>query len=113
MSELYPSLARPFHDAESEHPFKGDVDIAKLDALVDRVGADRIPYVSLEGNVNMAGGQPFSMGNLRELRRLRHPNGVFPVKLGAQAWLYTTPPGASGPEWTVRFTVSPVVRRPW
>ena len=59
----------------------------------------------------------------REGKTLRFPLGVgiaktglfgkLPVKLGAQAWLYTTPPGASGPEWTVRFTVSPVVRRPW
>jgi tyrosine phenol-lyase len=34
---------------------------------VQEVGADRVPYISLEGNVNMAGGQPFSMANLREL----------------------------------------------
>ena len=56
------------HDPASDFPFKGNVDIAKLNALVDKVGAERIPYVSLEGNVNMAGGQPFSMANLRELR---------------------------------------------
>jgi len=55
------------HDPESEFPFKGNVDIGKLDALVKEVGADRVPYISLEGNVNMAGGQPFSMANLREL----------------------------------------------
>ena len=56
------------HDPDSEHPFKGNVDIAKLDRLVEEFGADRIPYISLEGCVNMAGGQPFSMANLRELR---------------------------------------------
>ena len=55
------------HDPASDFPFKGNVDIAKLNALVDKVGAERIPYVSLEGNVNMAGGQPFSMANLHEL----------------------------------------------
>jgi tyrosine phenol-lyase len=55
------------HDPESEFPFKGNVDLAKLDGLVRDVGADRVPYISLEGNVNMAGGQPFSMANLREL----------------------------------------------
>ncbi len=55
------------HDPQSEFPFKGNVDIGKLDALVREVGADRVPYISLEGNVNMAGGQPFSMANLREL----------------------------------------------
>jgi tyrosine phenol-lyase len=55
------------HDPTSDHPFKGNVDISKLDKLVDEVGADRIPYISLEGCVNMAGGQPFSMANLKEL----------------------------------------------
>lgn len=56
------------HDSTSHHPFKGNVDLAKMAALVERVGADRVPYISLEGNVNMAGGQPFSMDNLRQLR---------------------------------------------
>jgi tyrosine phenol-lyase len=55
------------HDPESLCPFKGNVDLDKLDKLVRQVGADRVPYLSLEGNVNMAGGQPFSMANLREL----------------------------------------------
>jgi tyrosine phenol-lyase len=55
------------HDPDSDYPFKGNVDIGKLDALVKQVGAERVPYISLEGNVNMAGGQPFSMANLREL----------------------------------------------
>jgi tyrosine phenol-lyase len=55
------------HDPDSRHPFKGNVDLDKLDRLVQEVGADHVPYISLEGNVNMAGGQPFSMENLREL----------------------------------------------
>ena len=56
------------HDSASRHPFKGNVDLGKLDRLVKDVGAEHVPYISLEGNVNMAGGQPFSMANLRELR---------------------------------------------
>jgi tyrosine phenol-lyase len=55
------------HDPASTHPFKGNIDLRKLDRLVQEVGADRIPYISLEGCVNMAGGQPFSMANLKEL----------------------------------------------
>ncbi|MDJ0910830.1 MAG: tyrosine phenol-lyase [Woeseiaceae bacterium] len=53
------------HDPESEHPFKGNFDIAKLDALVDEVGAEKIPYVCMATCVNMAGGQPISMENLK------------------------------------------------
>ncbi len=56
------------HDPASIHPFKGNVDLAKLDALVADVGADRIPYVCVATCVNMAGGQPISMANLRALR---------------------------------------------
>lgn len=56
------------HDPSSLHPFKGNVDIAKLDALVAKVGADKIPYVCMATCVNMAGGQPISMANLKELR---------------------------------------------
>jgi tyrosine phenol-lyase len=56
------------HDAGSTHPFKGNVDIGKLDALVDEVGADRIPYVCIATCVNMAGGQPISLANLKGVR---------------------------------------------
>ena len=55
------------HDPESPFPFKGNVDINKLHRLVQEVGAEHVPYISLEGNVNMAGGQPFSMANLDAL----------------------------------------------
>ncbi len=55
------------HQPHSTHPFKGNIDLAKLGAAVDEFGADRIPYVSFETNVNMAGGQPASMANLREV----------------------------------------------
>jgi tyrosine phenol-lyase len=64
------------HDPQSLHPFKGNVDLAKLGALIDEVGADRIPYVSLAGTVNMAGGQPVSMANAREIRAVCEPLGI-------------------------------------
>jgi tyrosine phenol-lyase len=70
------------HDAGSRHPFKGNVDMEKLNQLVQEVGADRIPYISLEGNVNMAGGQPFSMSNLRELNSYCKKHGI-PIMLDA------------------------------
>jgi tyrosine phenol-lyase len=58
------------HDPASLHPFKGNIDLDKLDAVIARVGAAKIPYVSLAGTVNMAGGQPVSMANVRALRAL-------------------------------------------
>jgi len=70
------------HDPKSSFPFKGNVDMEKLDRLVQDVGADRIPYISLEGNVNMAGGQPFSMANLHELRSYCQERDI-PIMLDA------------------------------
>jgi tyrosine phenol-lyase len=64
------------HDPESEHPFKGDVDLGKLEQLIERVGAENIAYVSLAGTVNMAGGQPISMENLRAVRVLADEYGI-------------------------------------
>lgn len=58
------------HQPETWHPFKGNVDIKKLEALIREVGVGKIPYMSLEANVNMAGGQPFSMENLGTLKAL-------------------------------------------
>lgn len=64
------------HDPQSLHPFKGDVDLAKLEALIAREGTGRIAYVSLAGTVNMAGGQPVSMANARALRALCDRHGI-------------------------------------
>ena len=70
------------HDPESLHPFKGNADLQKVEDLIKRVGADHIPYVSLAATVNMAGGQPVSMQNARELRALCDRYGI-PVMLDA------------------------------
>jgi tyrosine phenol-lyase len=64
------------HDPANEHPFKGNVDLAKLQKVVEEVGAKKIPYVCIAGTVNMAGGQPQSMANLRALRELCNRHGI-------------------------------------
>ncbi|TNE53910.1 MAG: tyrosine phenol-lyase [Bacteroidetes bacterium] len=64
------------HDPQSLHPFKGNVDLDKLEKLIRQHGSERIPYVCIATNVNMAGGQPISMENLRELRALTQKHGI-------------------------------------
>ena len=64
------------HDPTDQHPFKGNVDLDKLQALIDQVGGDKIAYISLAGTVNMAGGQPVSMTNVRALRELCDRYGI-------------------------------------
>ncbi len=64
------------HDSLSEHPFKGNVDLDKLVQLVQKHGAKKIPYVSIATNVNMAGGQPISIQNLKELHAYTREHGI-------------------------------------
>lgn len=64
------------HDPQSTAPFKGNVDLDKLERLIAREGAASIAYVSLAGTVNMAGGQPVSMENVRALRQLTAKHGI-------------------------------------
>lgn len=64
------------HDPNSEYPFKGDIDLNKLQALIDKVGAEKIPYVAMATTVNMAGGQPISLKNLKAVRELTQKYGI-------------------------------------
>ena len=64
------------HDPDNEHPFKGDIDLNKLQAVIDKYGADKIPYVSIATAVNMAGGQPISLKNLKAVRELTQKHGI-------------------------------------
>ena len=64
------------HDPMNLHPFKGNVDLQKLEDLVKKVGASKIPYISVAGTVNMAGGQPVSMENLRQVRQYCQKHGI-------------------------------------
>lgn len=64
------------HDPLSQYPFKGDVNLDKLATLIKQVGPEQIAYISLAGTVNMAGGQPVSMANVRALRALCDHYGI-------------------------------------
>lgn len=54
----------------SSNPFKGNMDIAKLRKSIDTHGADKIAFVRMEASTNLIGGQPFSIANLREVRKV-------------------------------------------
>ncbi len=64
------------HDPENPHPFKGNIDLAKLERVISEAGAGRIPYLALGTGVNMAGGQPISLENARAACDLCHKRGV-------------------------------------
>lgn len=64
------------HQPESDHPFKGNIDIDKLKALIKKVGAHKIPYICLAVTVNLAGGQPVSMANMREVSKIAQQHHI-------------------------------------
>lgn len=64
------------HDPQNLHPFKGNIDIQKLEDLIKKVGAKKIAYLSIAGPVNMAGGQPFSMDNLKQVKAVCKKHGI-------------------------------------
>jgi len=97
------------HDPSSTFPFKGNVCLRKLQRLIDDHGAGKVAYLSLETNVNMAGGQPCSMENIQATCALCHEHGI-PVFLDAtrcveNAWFIKE----REPGWSDR-TVGEIVR---
>src|SRR5579859_1977516 len=61
---------------ESTHPFKGNVDLARLETLLRGPDGKRVAFVRQEACLNMAGGQPFSIENLSQVRSLTLEHGV-------------------------------------
>lgn len=61
----------------STEPFKGNMDVGKLEALIEDVGAKHIPFVRMEAGTNLIGGQPFSLANLREVRDVCDRHGLM------------------------------------
>jgi tyrosine phenol-lyase len=64
---------------KSSYPFKGNVDISKFEDLIKKYGAEKIPFIRMEASTNLIGGQPFSMANFREVRKVAEKHGILVV----------------------------------
>ena len=64
------------HDPDNLHPFKGNMDIAKLKAFIAKYGREQIPFGMITVTNNAGGGQPVSMENLKAVADLYHQNGI-------------------------------------
>src|SRR6056297_3627874 len=63
-------------DTQIEHPFKGNVDIEKLQNTINEHGADKIPFIIITVTCNSAGGQPVSMENIRKVKKIAEKHGI-------------------------------------
>lgn len=64
------------HDASLYLPFKGDIDLNKLATLIKEKGAENIAYICLAVTVNLAGGQPVPMANMRAVHEMASTYGI-------------------------------------
>ncbi len=61
---------------ESTNPFKGNLDLDKFQKVIDEYGAERVSFVRMEATTNLIGGQPFSLDNLRGVRKIAEKYGI-------------------------------------
>ena len=64
------------HDLTSPEPFKGNVDIARLESVIGARGAEKIACIYVELALNACGGQPVSLGNLKAVRELAEAHRI-------------------------------------
>ncbi|MDR3229108.1 MAG: tryptophanase [Puniceicoccales bacterium] len=62
---------------KSTNPFKGNIDTVRLEEVIKETGAANIPFIRMEASTNLIGGQPFSIANMREVRRIAEKYGIM------------------------------------
>ncbi len=91
---FYDVIIDEAHDPSNLHPFKGNIDLNKLEALIKKFGAKKLPYICVATTVNMAGGQPISMRNLKDVRRFTAKHGIKifldMTRVAENAWFIKT-----------------------
>jgi len=63
-------------DTELDHPFKGNVDLVKLESVLTTYPKEQIPMIIITVTCNSSGGQPVSIANLRAVKQLAKKHGI-------------------------------------
>jgi tyrosine phenol-lyase len=75
---------------KSDNPFKGNIDLNKLKAIFKEYGKKKVAFVRMEASTNLIGGQPFSMQNMRDVKKICEENDTMMVLdaslIGENAW---------------------------
>ena len=64
---------------KSDLPFKGNIDLDKVKACIEKEGAENIAYMRLEAGTNLIGGQPISYQNMKEATELAKKYGIITI----------------------------------
>jgi len=64
---------------KSDHPFKGNIDVVRLEELITKTGAENVPFIRMEASTNLIGGQPFSMENFMNVRQVADKHKIIIV----------------------------------
>jgi tryptophanase len=64
---------------KSSYPFKGNIDTNKLNEIIAKYGKERIPFIRFEASTNLIGGQPFSIQNMRDVKKIADEHGIMIV----------------------------------
>jgi tyrosine phenol-lyase len=74
--EIFRDLAL---NTQSTEPFKGNLDLNKFKDVIKKYGREKISFIRMEATTNLLGGQPFSLENLREVKKIANDNNIFLV----------------------------------
>ena len=66
-------------ELKSDHPFKGNMNIEKLEECIKEAGVENVPFIRMEASTNLIGGQPFSLANLMDVRRIADKYNIMLV----------------------------------
>lgn len=64
-------------EVTSTHPFKGNMDLDKLKNVIKSYGKENVAFVRVEAGTNLIGGQPFSLQNLRDVKKICEENNLL------------------------------------
>jgi tryptophanase len=63
-------------NTQSKFSFKGNLDLQKFKDVIKKYGAKKVPFIRMEATTNLIGGQPFSIANLKEVKKIASDNNI-------------------------------------
>ncbi len=98
----------------SSCPFKGNLDLHKFAEVIEKYGAENVAFVRMEATTNLIGGQPFSLANLKEVRKMASAHGiplVIDCSLISENAYFIKRREAACSDWSIEKIVSEMMKQ--